>query len=68
MKIEKNVKLGFVMNEHGIKVKRCCASCAFREYRYGTRYCTQHKVEVGARARCRKWQMSEGLKNAGNIN
>ena len=63
MKIEKNVRLGFVMNEHGIKVKRCCASCAFRDYRDDTRYCTQ-----GARARCRKWQMSDGLKNAGNIN
>ena len=39
-----------VRNEHGVKVKRCCASCLHKEI---------------TNERCKQWQMSEGLINAG---
>ena len=55
-----------IRNMYGVKVKKCCASCAFRAYNpNGTRICGLDKEEVGPRFRCKKWQMSDGLTKAG---
>ncbi|MBO4891812.1 MAG: hypothetical protein J5502_04335 [Prevotella sp.] len=55
-----------IRNMYGVKVKKCCASCAFRAYNLdGIRICGLDKEEVAARFRCKKWQMSDGLKKAG---
>ena len=56
----------FERNQFGIVYKKCCASCALKKYSYdGKRLCSLNNKEVGALHICRKWQMSEGLKNAG---
>ncbi len=65
MMIEKNKKLGYVRNQRGTMIKRCCASCGLREYKDGIRFCTFHGEAVDAKDRCRKWQMSEGMGKAG---
>jgi hypothetical protein len=55
-----------VRNNCGIRVKRCCASCAKKEYTYtGKRFCTVDGKRVEALNVCQQWQMSEGLKNPG---
>lgn len=55
-----------VRNMYGIKVKKCCASCAFKDYNPdGIRICGLDKEEVAARFRCKKWEMTDGLKKAG---
>ncbi len=65
-KIEKNPKIGFTRNKHGIKVKRWCASCLHLEYDvYGNRMCTLWNAKVMGCNRCKKWVMKEGLHMAG---
>ena len=55
-----------VKNTYGIKVKKCCASCRFKEIQDdGTRVCTKMQLIVAQRDKCKQWQMSEGLNNAG---
>ncbi len=65
-KIEKNPKIGYTRNEHGIKVKRWCASCLHMEYdKRGNRRCTIWDEKVKGCSRCKKWAMKEGLQIAG---
>ena len=55
-----------VRNQHGVKIRKCCLSCAFKDYlSNGTRICTKHDIEVTGKDRCKQWQMADGLKNAG---
>ncbi len=64
--IEMNPRIGKTRNEHGVKVKRWCASCLHMEYDvYGNRTCKLWNAKVMGCNRCKKWQMSDGLKNAG---
>lgn len=51
-------------NKRGIKVKRCCASCKYKEILgNGERICT---VGCESCETCRHWRMREELRNAGN--
>lgn len=55
-----------VRNAHYIKVTKCCASCAHKEIEEtGERFCMVTKKMVHPSERCRKWQMAEGLQQAG---
>ena len=55
-----------VRNAHGIKVKRCCASCQHKCIETdGTRICALMMIVVGQRFKCKQWQMADGLKHAG---
>ena len=51
-------------NKRGIKVKRCCASCANKEIdEFGVRHCT---LGYDSCDTCRHWRMREELRNAGS--
>ena len=55
-----------VKNEYFVKVKRCCASCLHKEItNEGARVCALMELKVEQMFRCKKWQMSKGLENAG---
>ena len=55
-----------VRNTHGIKVKRCCASCQHKCIEIdGTRVCELMQLVVEQKFRCKRWLMSDGLKNTG---
>ena len=56
-----------VRNRYGVKVRKCCLSCAFKDYLAdGTRICTKHdNEEVTGRDKCKLWVRSDGMKNAG---
>ena len=58
----------YVVNENGISVKKCCASCRFKKnIRLMTmRNCTKKKMQVEPDFVCNHWEMSEGLRVAGN--
>ena len=50
-------------NKRGIKVKRCCASCANKNIdEFGVRHCT---LGYDSCDTCRHWRMREELRNAG---
>ena len=50
-------------NKRGIKVKRCCASCANKNIdEFGVRHCT---LGYDSSDTCRHWRMREELRNAG---
>ena len=56
-----------VRNAHGVKVKRCCASCQHKCIETdGTRVCALKMMVVEQKYKCKQWQMSDGMKNAGN--
>ena len=56
----------WVLNKYHIRVKKCCVSCVSKEIlEDGTRLCTRLQVIVESHNRCKKWQMSESLKNVG---
>ena len=57
----------FPRNQYGIRVKACCASCAFKAVNdSGTRYCTlRDRRTVEALEGCWHWQMSEVLMRFG---
>ena len=55
-----------VKNKHFVKVKRCCASCLHKEItNEGARVCALMELKVEQMFRCKKWQMSKGVENAG---
>ena len=56
----------FPRNQHGIRVRACCASCLLREITHeGKRICTHHHCRVDALDKCRHWQMAEVLQEIG---
>ena len=53
-------------NLYGQSVKRICASCGYKQVENdGTRVCQLMNIKVSQRMVCQKWQMCDGLKNAG---
>lgn len=66
--VEADMKsLSYVLNPYGFKVRRMCASCAFKslEKADALRWCTKHNLEVSPYRVCRFWRMSNQLKKAG---
>lgn len=62
----KEVRIARVVNDFGIKVKRCCASCQHKCIdNEGIRFCAVESKNVSQKYKCKKWQMSDGLKMAG---
>ena len=61
------MKQEFTRNTHGIVVKKCCASCAYKDLNKADalRFCTQHKKEVKASGLCSLWEMSKQMLLAG---
>ncbi len=60
------IRITSVRNAHGAKVKRCCASCQHKCVDgEGKRICAQMMLKVQQKFKCKQWQMSDGLKNAG---
>ena len=60
------IRITSVRNAHGVKVKRCCASCQHKCIESdGTRVCALMMLKVQQKFKCKKWQMSDGMKNAG---
>ena len=59
----------FIVNDFGLRIKKCCASCAFKELE-GTltpiRQCTLTEEEVEAKHLCPMWELREALKKAGS--
>ena len=60
----KEIRITSVRNAHGCKIKKCCASCQHKCIE-GTRVCASMMLKVQQKFKCKKWQMSDGLKNAG---
>ena len=57
------------VNAYGIRVKKMCASCQFKEIENdGERTCQKMGLKVKQQFCCCHWQMSDGLKNAGLLN
>ena len=62
----KEIRITSVRNAHGVKVKRCCASCQHKCVENdGTRFCALKMMVVEQKFKCKQWQMSDGMKNAG---
>jgi hypothetical protein len=62
----KEARIAKVVNDFGIKVKRCCASCQHKFVdNDGIRFCTEESRNVSQKNKCKKWQLSDGLKMAG---
>ena len=60
------IRITSVRNAHGVKVKRCCASCQHKCIEAdGTRVCALKMMMVEQKFKCKQWQMSDGMKNAG---
>ena len=57
----------YVENAYGVRVKRCCASCRYKELTrlLTTRRCRKHLETVYPCNVCKDWEMSETLKSAG---
>jgi len=55
-----------VKNDCDVKVKRCCASCQHKCIDINAiRVCASMMLKVEQKFKCNRWQMSEGLNNAG---
>ena len=55
-----------VTNRYHICVKKWCASCQHKEVdNDGTRVCQLMQLKVAPAFVCPRWQMSDGLQNAG---
>ena len=62
----KEIRITSVRNAHGVKVKRCCASCQHKCIeKDGTRFCALKMMVVEQKFKCKQWQMSDGMNNAG---
>ncbi len=55
-----------VRNDRGVKVKKCCASCEYKDIdKDGNRVCRLMQILRNAKDKCPNWEMSQGLRNAG---
>ena len=55
-----------VLNQYHIRVRKWCASCEQKEVdNEGTRICSGMMLKVPQDFICSKWQLSDGMKNAG---
>jgi hypothetical protein len=55
-----------VANAYRIKVRKWCASCQHKEVENdGSRVCAKMLLKVPQNLVCQKWQLSDGLQNAG---
>ena len=53
-------------NRYHIEIKECCASCKYKEcMNDGTRVCQKMGLKVQQKFKCKRWEMSDGMKNAG---
>lgn len=61
------MKKVYTKNIHGITVKKCCASCSYKDLSKAkhVRFCTQHEKEVKACGLCSLWEMSKQVQLAG---
>ena len=60
------IRITSVRNAHGCKIRKCCASCQHKCIESdGTRFCAQMLIKVEQKFKCKQWQMSDGLMNAG---
>ena len=60
------IRITSVRNSHGCKIKKCCASCQYKCIEGdGTRICATLMLKVEQKFKCKQWQMSDGLMNAG---
>ena len=60
---EKNV---FAVNQYGIKIRKCCASCKNKQYDKGLRLCLKGEGHVHSDWVCEDWEMSANYEKAGN--
>ena len=62
------IKAEYVVNAYHIPVKKCCMSCAHKEFTraLSRRYCKEHETEMKPRSVCSLWKMSDQLKIAGS--
>ena len=52
--------------QHGIEIKKCCASCQHKKNgNDGGRICSLMQIVVGQQFTCPKWAVADGLMNAG---
>lgn len=55
-----------VLNMYRVRVRKWCASCQHKVVDdEGTRICQPMQLKVEQKFICKKWEMSEGLRNAG---
>ena len=55
-------------NRYHIEIKECCASCKHKEcMNDGTRVCQKMGLKVQQKFKCKQWEMSDGMKNAGKM-
>ena len=60
------IRITSVRNAHGNKVKKFCGSCQYKCIESdGTRICAQMMIKVEQKFKCKQWQMSDGMRNAG---
>ena len=54
-------------NSHGIEVKKCCASCRYKDLTrlMTARFCTKHHKGVKPKCCCEQWAISDQLEAAG---
>lgn len=55
----------YVRNQFDVRIKKCCASCAFKDLTRAVteRYCTEHAKTVKACEFCKSWRMSSLLQS-----
>ena len=66
-KQKQTILVSYARNAQGIAVKKCCASCAYKELTRGrkTRHCMVRHDKVKPCEYCSLWEMSSQLKAAG---
>lgn len=56
----------YVRNQCGIRIKKCCASCAMKGLNSTSkRFCILIHEKVDSTDLCEQWKMHEGLMNTG---
>lgn len=61
-KLIDGVMTEFVTNEHGLPIKKCCASCQHKGYgKTGDRVCKNGKGNIKPDYVCKEWGLSDDL-------
>ena len=68
VQVEQKAQQERVRNTRGTWINKGCMSCQHRKYIRSKRLCRLTEKEVTSRSICPKWELSDGMKNAGLAN
>lgn len=62
-----NTEEKYYVNDYGVRISKCCASCCNKDYKNDGRICQFRRSKVDKSDWCDLWTLNPGFENAGKM-